>query len=92
MQQEQAFNADVVKNYDDFIAKEKSDADFANVVVFAVGNLFASLPQSMQQILANAFAKVEQRQADTRRVFARAKLFLASQRNLQKREKQNAEK
>ena len=42
MQQEQAFNADVVKNYDDFIAKEKSDADFANVVVYAAGNLFAS--------------------------------------------------
>lgn len=96
MQQEQAFNADVVKNYDDFIAKEKSDADFANIVVFAAGNLFSSLPQSTQQILANAFAKVEHRQATpaefllVQNYFSQAKELYKNEKNKTPKNNQNS--
>ena len=96
MQQEQAFNADVVKNYDDFIAKEKSDADFANIVVYAAGNLFASLPQSTQQILANAFAKVENRQATpaefllVQNYFNQAKTLYKNEKNKTPKNNQNS--
>ena len=98
MQQEQAFNANVVKNYDDFIAKEKSDADFANVVVLAAGNLFASLPEVTQQTLANAFAKVEHRQATpaefllVQNYFTQAKELYKNEKNKTPKNNQSARK
>lgn len=98
MQQEQAFNAEVVKNYDDFIAKEKSDADFENIVVYAAGNLFTSLPQSTQQTLANAFAKVEHRQAtpseylNVQNYFSQAKSLYKNEKNKSQKNNQSARK
>lgn len=98
MQQEQAFNAEVVKNYDDFIAKEKSDADFENIVVYAAGKLFTSLPQSTQQTLANAFAKVEHRQAtpseylNVQNYFSQAKSLYKNEKNKSQKNNQSARK
>ena len=53
----------VINSYNEFINREKAEADFQNVIVFASGTLFSSLPQHTQEILAEAFAKVENNQA-----------------------------
>lgn len=63
MQQEQALRTAAVNSYNEFVAREKAEPDFPNIVVYAANNLFSSLPQTTQQTLANAFAKVEQNTA-----------------------------
>lgn len=63
MQQEQAIRTATVNGYQKFIESEKAEPDFQNVLVYAAGSLFSSLPQHTQQTLAQCFAKVENNQA-----------------------------
>lgn len=63
MQQEQQIRNDSIKGYQEFLEREKAESDFQNVLVYASGTLFTSLPEYTQKTLAQCFAKVENGQA-----------------------------
>ena len=48
-----------VQSYNDFAQKEMSEPEFQEVVKFATGEYFDSLPENAQRTIANSYVKIE---------------------------------
>ena len=86
-QQFLASHASAVKNYNDFVRQETQAADYQEVVRFATGEYFDSLPQAQQQALANSYVRVERQTASPAEImlvqsyYAQAKAAFAAKKS-----------
>ena len=65
-QQAQAFLDDhnaAVQHYNDFASREMQTPEFQNVVNFATGEYFDSLPDNAQKVIANSYVRIERQTA-----------------------------